>query len=768
MTFEDRLKHIARVVQISSEDMIRVYKWALSHGPDFREVKSFVTHGQSMSLSKIEEKQEIANIILKYSENRIGQQTLLKLNNSCRLSKSTIERLNRELKYPPAFDNLIKAPHSEMEEDQLIQMSRVSKSNAEYIMDMLKDLFQKGMRDLKDEIIILTNGSATGIQNNGINITDVLGIAFVDWNFVDKVKDLLSYFKIRNYDPELEYIEVDSRGIGFQHRMIPDKEAKTREIYQGKPWVQVVSKGVSRIFEWIARRIPGNYTYNQMDYLNSLVERGLNIANILTMSLDMTKYSDCLSRKFLLKFCRELGIPEKVLEQLDYLWSMDVEDPKTSRRWSGSTSVYQGQYSIFAVMTLANLYVLACVYDQVGEKQYQKWDEDRKKWITNHGVVGDDTSAVFMETKDADKVQSIFKNTYRKIGVNLNMTKTHHLLAGIGYIDFVKRNVDKNGILPYVIPSQLIEHPRTDRSVRELYRVYQEGMTISDIKELAKAADWNEDEISKLMTLSTINGGISDHEITQEDILLFKTRYTRLMSIATLKRSDSSRWLHEFKDFLEEQGLTLLNTAFLGYMPEAIAILDEKVDSDDLPLLRMSAEQLDDYVLGLIENSSVIGYSEDHVFLLDSWIGRKPSEIEEWLEFNDYLQSFRFKELEKRTDTTVYQELLEVKPSTQNTLLILKKSTDKSILETRKSDIMEYNRSVIQNRMGECGLFSKEIYFGNEYTYFYDQSSYKKYRFYKTYTGRSKYDLIPPSVLEGYGFSNQEVIEIYQNLDYYS
>jgi len=767
MTFEDRLKFIANVVQVSSEDMIEVYKWALVHGPEFREVKSFVTHGQSMSLSLLEDKQRIANIIHKYDSNRLGQQTLLKLNNSCRLSKDTINKLNRELKYPPAFDKLIDAPHSEAEEDQLIMMSKVPGSNAENVMDMMKDLFRKGMSALKEEVIILTNGSATGIQNNGINITDVLGIAFVDREFLTHVPRILEYFKIRNYDPELEYIEVDSKGIGFTHRMIPDKEAKTREIYQGRPWVQVVSKGVSRVFEWIARRMPGNYTYNQMDYLNSLVERGFPIADILIMSLDMTKYSDCLSRRFILKFCRQLGIPEDVLKELDYLWSMDVDDPTTARRWSGSDSVYQGQYSIFAVMTLVNLYILACVYDQVGEKQYYKWDNDNKKWISNHGVVGDDTSAVFQEHKDPIEVRNIFQNTYRKVGVNLNMTKTHHMLNGEGYIDFVKRNMDCLGVLPYVIPSQLIEHPRTDRSVRELYRVYMEGMPVEKVKILAKAADWTEDEISQLMTLSVINGGISDHEITLEDILLFKTRYTRLIGIGDLKRSDTSRWLHEFKDFLEEQGLTLMNTAFIGYIPEAVAILDEKIDEDELPLLRKSAEQIDQYLLGLIENSNVIGYSEDHYFDLQSWVGKRPSEIEEWLTFNDYLQSFRFKELEKRKDTDIYQELLTIKPRTQNTLLILNKGTDESCLSTRKSDIMKYNRGIIHQQLEEYGIFSTEIYFGNEYTYFYDKNSRKTYRFYNTYTGRSKYDLIPTEVLKGYGFSSEEIMEIYRNLDFY-
>lgn len=712
-------------------DIAKVMRYAQNYPEDFRGLKGYLTHGLNFIPSNMAKYEEMIDIYKSLS--KLNQSTFLKCNNGLRKSEDVLNSERTSSKLPPAFDATLIASHSKYDIDNLLSMSDNPGTCCHKFIDHVKVLFRKSMTMVpQEDIITLTNGTTTRIVNNGININDILSICFSDPEVVKLFPKTIKFFHITNFD--YETIEFDDNMTGGDRMLIADKEYKTREVYRMTSTVQVISKSIHRVLDRVAKKLYGNYTYDHTGFLKKTIDMGRHQEGNL-ISTDMSKYSDTLDRRLIMGILLKIGIPQEVVDELDILYSMPVKDKHTSRIFRETKATYQGQYGDFPMITIANLYLQCYVRDTLGFHNY----EDMK---TDNAAVGDDTCFYF-PTGDPDYQLSVIIRTYAMAGVNINRLKTHCLINGDGSIDFVKRVVDNSGLVPYWIPNLLTDMERSDEGVREVFRHYEESHDeLECLQVLEHVCGWSMLESRRIMSLHRINGGLREDAINSDDLHLYMARAISMDYSSRLTDNGSKRWLYAFRDYLRDNGMSLIDTPLLAYYSGFS-------DLEDGDSVSVTMEDMEEDILKNICNMNRIGFRSDTLDV-SHWLGMSWDDIKDEDILNDYMVSFRFKEttLDSRK---CYDKVLTLPLSDIDILKLYGESIarlDDYIISSNRLEAYH----LITNKL-KCKV-RVESYFGYDYVYTYIKD--RKVRLYSVTSG-SYYSLPSDSELQEMGLSIKEI-----------
>lgn len=622
-------------------------------------------------------------------------------------------------------------------------------------------VYKREYRKMKWRIITLNNGSSTRIEDI-INIMDILGILYLPSDInIDDYEQLCTYLHVANYRHELglEYIEYESGGVGGRHEVNPDDQGKSRELYSMDPWVQVISKAFHSLLSSVAKKLPGNGTFDQHRWIRTCLEEGWN-HNSYILSTDMSKYSDTLKFSFILSVLNDIGVDPKYNDVLEKLYHQPVVDEYLHTIWSGSEASYQGQYGDFPMITICNLYLQCMCYDSVNVEMYWPNRAERrngdysKMW---NGAVGDDTIMRLPE-----KIDSFYDNVvfiYGMAGVNINRSKTHVLNKGHGFVDYLKRVITSKGLVPY-FRFNAFEEDNFTEIVIELYRAYRDGMYLNPVKwrKLVRGI-FSGDESDKaewIIDLNRINGGVNERKITLKDLKLFRHKINLLKDEYTLNKEDEIRkFLEIFKVSLEEDGLSLKDTALLGYwessqqyVEDTLNSLEDNSDEEgmfDSPKATMFPDDIDSQIEQSLLNQLVIGWDCGEVHNLERMIGmtysevmscKETADIAKFLEDFDNMEAYRYMTLnEKRFKKhTVYEDLYNVDVKKL-------KFVDYLCLPVNSESGTDYSSRVIRSRVQllrniiardpNCRIESERVFYvDRDYGVYNEGSTYEVFRLY--------------------------------------
>lgn len=600
-------------------DIVRFKRLVFRYPDQYRTAKSDYMHHVGKDKLKGKEYSKCYDAIEEISE-YYGRRswTFNTIVRSISQVKKTKEQVTREVlnknSKPPAFDKYMRATRTKQRDSMRKELEEwVTKCNDSFLWDM-KSKFQKVIKDLEEsskEIVRLTNGTTTAIEWNGVNINDILSIAFAPKCIMDsKISKLGTYLKVANRyseDDDFVYIELSSSNLyeecGGEHIEIPDKDAKIREIYRMYPWVQVISKKLHKLLDRVARTLEGNYTYKHRNWIKNLVKENWNNTKYI-IGADMTKYSDTLDRSFIVHILRAMGFKNKMCELIDYMYGMSIYDPTKVEILEGSDATFQGQYGDFPMITIANLVIQRFIYYKVGQRCLEGYN----------AAVGDDTGMVF--DRYDPSIMDTMVEAYGCVGVNINRDKTGELIMGKGSIDFVKLEVDCMGIMEFLNLRSFNEQ-NTDSLVRDVLEL----MTVSDEKRWSIAeALFGVGTGKRLADLSIINGGINDRPITERDLALYLSRSEKIKQLQTYTIDDTELALNKMQQYLWEE----MDEHYHYYLcdtPLRVYLADAAVDN-----IPEELEKQDELIKMAILNMQRLGLSRGTIKNFRSWLGVIPSE----------------------------------------------------------------------------------------------------------------------------------------------
>lgn len=588
-------------------DEYRSAKGRLMNQTGFTEQSPILDERELLIFNKLTECRDL------FGRRSLLYQTLLRATAPVEKDLKTIQREYKEsTSPPPAFDPSMTTDYNSVPNRRTRRDIESWLRSNDYFPEMLRKIAKEELEwlsKLEPRYITLNNSTTTSLRYFGIDLTDIMGMTVVPNSFMDKFPKLGKFFKIVNRycsDDGVLYLPYPEgeriTGIGGVHKVIPDKDGKKREIYQMYPWVQVLSKGVHVFLDRIARRLPGNYTYDQKGLLQNIVDKGYNKKGkgFTFVGTDMSKYSDTLQRSFIMMILRTIGIPDDIVEELDILYSLPVYDEIKHMVWKDTNATYQGQYGDFPMITIANIVLQEYFY------YYYKIPHQEGL----NGAVGDDT-CTGAKGKWLEMPYWI-QNVYSAVGVRINSDKTSVLYDGEGAIDFVKLQLDGEGILWFlnlkaaktgnwdkIITDVLESHLDMDSKIRFL-KLYFPGVNVD-----------------RLLSISKMNGGVSDNPITEVDLAMYTYKMLQIKRVLEPKKDDLQRFIERLQAELNDQMSYLSDTALYGFLTEVDkqSIIDKQLDPED-------------YLVKRILNIVSIGYTGDKVQNLRYLIGHRPSELD--------------------------------------------------------------------------------------------------------------------------------------------
>lgn len=490
----------------------------------------------------------------KYGLGSITLGTMMKEVSIVELKKSTVDSMSSSI--PPAFDYSLRATvKNAMSYHDIIRL-------APKTISLCKVRLQRWIDKHKEtSIVLLTNGSSMGYQSGSIPVTDIMAniCAYPSDKSYPYIANYFGILNSKSDNDNFVYLQINDRfqDYCFIHHNIPDKDGKKREVYQGNSSTQVLSKRIHEALSYVAKYIPGNYTFNQRAWVNNIISKGWNKdKNILTT--DMSKYSDTLDRSFVMSILRKIGIPGSVLKEMDDLYSRPVYDKVTGNIYNGTLATYQGQYGDFPMITIANLVLQEACYNLIGQQMRDGYN----------AAVGDDTGMVFDTDINLDKALTIVKQVYGSVGVNINELKTGKLIQGNGYGDFVKLTFDRNGIRPF-LEYKAYRQQNEDQVIRD---IYDNGSISMSDKHQYFTLIFGRDMADYLMNIHKINGGLRTGLITIKDVTMLANNTISLLSDIRDKKDTNElyRFLKQSQSILNDSGYNLKDTCLIKLMdPDA-------------------------------------------------------------------------------------------------------------------------------------------------------------------------------------------------------
>lgn len=754
MRIDDKRKYCEGLVRISNEsfttdevlnDLLTLERASKVDWDRYREIKSNYTHNIPEICSD-HYTDTVLGIFKKYDKEGIIFNSISKVSYA---NKLTMKKVGKDMEgsVPPCFDkNLIgEGPLLDDIIDYIYSsdskfMNRIKNDlNREYRMYIAR-VFEEPVYP------ILKNGSSTSIQD-GVNVNDIASIMYSppEW-FLDEFNYYINMMGIGPYMKStdtfmLDFPMNDKSRIGGDVIHIPDKECKTRTIFRMRWYVQMLSKPLHDILDSVARNIPGNYTYDHKGWFKSLNAEGFNqTKHILTT--DMTKYSDTLQRSFMIEILRASGWDEELLIQIDKLWSLPVID-STGKVFEGTLSSYQGQYSNFPMITIANLVIQSFIY--------HKHNLPIKR--LSLAAVGDDTGMVFDDYMPdmLDYVQ----DAYGSVGVNINRSKTHELVMGEGKANFVKLDLTSKGVVPFINPSPILKGDK-DGTITEVYDYIRDTGDKIGGRNMFESL-FGPDIADKLMNLSVINGGISDHVITRKDIAIFKVKMSQFTSLKKHAEDDEMRkWIRMVSKRLDDKGVQWIDTPMLGWIV-GYEEWYEETGGDPNEYIKMNminASEIGyDLPAGEYDLSSIVGmrWSELSRLKIDNALPDEIDAIYTIIDQSESVESYRRREKVKKR-RSIYEGILNM----VNHVAIYDNGESSTVIrELGKEYIRRYDdyedmrdRRVVRDLERKFDSVFKgnliyEYYFGNLFAYIHVDG--RKYRHY-TVSTQSVYSLIPEDV----------------------
>lgn len=760
------------------DDLMEDWEWtgrvAVAHHAIFREAKGDILHDIpddecSIDDSYLKIKERLKEMMKRYGRDSMTFNTLVRSVSIARLTNRQVTEIYKNSKgVPPAFD-----PNKPAEDNAFRRKLRhdffhwLEVTNDPDI-NMMKSMFKKTTlkyKDKKKEIITLNNGTTTSIQWRGHNIPDIIGIVFKPKGWDGReYSEIVDFFGIANYfsdDDGFIYIELEDGSvygpnIGGEHINVPDKDGKIREVYRMYVWVQVLSKAIHKFLDAVARKIPGNYTYSHRSWIDNLLKQGWNQTKYI-LGTDMEKYSDTLNRSYMMRIMKILGMPAKVVDEMYKLYGLDISDPVKLTTYRNCLSSYQGQYGDFPLITIVNLCVQCFVYNRLNERKKDGYN----------AAVGDDTGFVFDSYNK--RATDIVVDCYGMMGVNINLSKTGELINGKGRFDFVKLEVNGNGVVNF-LNRRNIATKNIDAFVKDVLSLH--GASDAQ-KTRFLSIVFNQPAAERIMNLSIINGGLSDHPINEMDLKIYIGRQKITREVLGYDPDEMKAILDTIKDYLTNE----YDPLEPHYLCETALV--EYLDQSDLNDQNKSLDQLDEKIIMNIMNMNLMGKPIGMIQHYRRWIGIRPSELKaEWeknsrdttknIEYSDFweeISAYDSMAIQKRRDknkpinTHLFIPVIDGTITQYENLPI---PDELFVGGISVEDIPSYNDALfinksksawsrVYNRISDLATLIHNSYFGNEYVYlkFDDSISKEMYRLYSVVTS-SKYNYIPDDLFETY------------------
>lgn len=665
-TVEDARQGLFRLMNeldgITTKSAETIWDWSLRvsglYPSDWREVKSNIMHGVEGVVyggHQLQIYNLLYDLMNKYGRESLTFNTVIRAVAHVKLSMRAVqERKKLDNSKPPAFDERLRAEVTDerlrMREELYDIIRTRGHKEINVILQKGRKIFNEYNMGKEPEIVLLKNGSSSHVEDRGYNMCDIaMNIMRPEDGRMDKFLEVSTYFGVENdFDElgDLVYLPLNKEratDTGGDHMYIPDKDGKEREVYRIHAYYQIISKGAHICFDRIAKGLRGNYTYDHRGWIRNLIAKGWNKDKVIVCT-DMSKYSDTLDRDFIMFLLREMGCPDAIVDSLDELYSLPIRDTTHNRVLTGTRATYQGQYGDFPLITIANLVLQSFVYYKLGEVERPGYK----------AAVGDDTGMIF-ENYHENMIE-VIKDVYGCVGVNINTTKTSMIVFGEGRGEFVKLEFGANGIIPFVNPRS-IEMANIDQICRDILDMEMAGY---DVKERMAICLLGRERADRLMRLSKINGGISDHPITEEDLSIHMTKNMRIRELLGRREDELRIWLDKVEKDLEKDGNNLYMTPLRGFVNQ------EMMDNSHL------YDDPNEIVKLAVLNMFKVGYSVDVDTDLRNAIGKIPSELKS--KYDDWKESGR--DPEKRNDDVKLWELIEAY-ETQEAIRKRKEAQDK-------------------------------------------------------------------------------------------
>lgn len=537
---------------------------------------------------------------------------------------------------PPAYDKSRRSPYSirpeDADEDEapLANLGRemrraffkwIDTTNDPVIEQIKKVLHNpreytdgNGQIRLKSKRYVLTrNGSSSGIVFKGDKLMDIEAQCFktdtVDEHVYPNISD---YFGILNLSPEdpavyLQLEDTQEGCLGF-HTVVPDKDGKSREVYYFLPVIAAVGKGIADALDKGMRLLPGIYTYDQKLWIEEALDRNWNNLGMI-ITVDMEKFSDTIVRSYLMTLLVHLGIPKKVVREMDDLYSLPIWDTILNKSLGVHEVVLQGEYSVFMIMSLLNL----CL------QRYIIWAVDNKVWdqiplsVSRllSAVLGDDTALKF-ESTDFPRAWKLINDQYGAFGMMINDLKSDHIINGVGQGDFAKTHFDKYGIIDHLNPKN-VDHRNIDGIINDILWMSKS----TKYKRRMLESLFDKEIAANIMDLSIINGGSNDRPIEIRDVYYLINNVQKLnLQYREMDQLEEERVIDNISLEYRKLGLGLINSPLYYYVDKSLRD----------PLENMNKDEQDDLIKVSVLNADTIGMDLDYD-LLPSLVGKIPSEL---------------------------------------------------------------------------------------------------------------------------------------------
>lgn len=537
MNIKYREKLVILLSKVSNSNVLDIKKeideledWAYKDPTQFRNVRHDIQSGNYLRLWGDHPLYKYAD---KYGVGSIVFGTYCKIVSIVRVKRTKLRDLAP--KKPPAFDHTLRANIEDpMTYDEII-------SHGWRAIEILKQVLCQWRAEHRyRRVILLNNGSSMGYEVGSIRITDTMSNICTYPSYVETpaLSKLVGLLNDRSDNDPFVYLDHDQYvGYNINHNYVPDKDGKIREVYQCSSDVQIISKGLHELFDAMARKLPGNYTYCHKEWIRNIIRNNWNKEKLI-ITTDMSKYSDTLDRAFILSILEAAGFTDDELKEMDMLYSLPVLDDKNGIL-KDTKATYQGQYGDFPLITIANLTLQCALYDLLNENMKPGYN----------AAVGDDTGFIF-DYADPKIAKDLIVRLYGSVGVNINEIKTGQLNKGIGACDFVKLTFDKHGLRKY-LEYRSFALNNTDQIIRDIYD--NECLTNEEKRNYFKII-FGKDISQYLMKIHKINGGLRNDRITVEDVVqLIDNTWSILNDLDINNTSDLYTFLEHARKELNSQ-----------------------------------------------------------------------------------------------------------------------------------------------------------------------------------------------------------------------
>lgn len=441
-------------------------------------------------------------------------------------------------------------------------------------------------------LIRLSNGSSTRIEDE-VNVQDLNGSIYVtkeEEQLISSMKALLDWLHIDNFKEEFQFLETVQVADTFGSvNYAPDDSGKTRISFLIDSCIQLVSKAFHEYLDFLVKDLSCNGTYRQQAVIRNMIKKGRHVREGVIISTDMSKYSDTMQRYYMLQTLKWLGVPEEVIQCLDLLYSLPLWDSVLKRSTGKTNATYQGQYGDFPWITLMNIFNQLACYDFVNWTYDTKYLIDLRMKKKGRSLicrndmncaVGDDTIMAFPGWKrSAVELFEIVQAVFNRVGVNINLSKTHWIQNGEGCCDFVKRFITRDGLVPYLRIQSAVSTSMDERC-EEMLRFYRDNMV--ELEEWQKMVDdfLPPDYAEPLKNLHILNGGIVDSVITSDDIRMFYFKNTVYSRAQTLRNKDEIRkWIDMVHRSYE---IELKDTHLISFLVQEICPEEEEDETEEV------------------------------------------------------------------------------------------------------------------------------------------------------------------------------------------